>query len=147
MSEILSVLECSVEADVSLAFAWAYRIDIATWDDPPATFSLEGPFAPGSRGTTALPGQPLIHWLVREVVPEQMFVIEMPLDRAALLFEWRFDPVSADSTRLTQRLILTGDNAAAHVTAVRDGFGATLRDGMRRLTSAMAADAARSGSR
>jgi len=49
-------LEYSVEADVSPEFAWKFRTDVATWNDPPATFALEGPFETGARGTTILPG-------------------------------------------------------------------------------------------
>jgi hypothetical protein len=50
----------SVETNASPAFAWHYCTNIANWDDPPAEFELEGPFARGSRGSrgaTWLPGQ------------------------------------------------------------------------------------------
>ena len=67
--------------------------------------------------------------------------LEMPLDRAVLSFEWRFDRVSDRRTRITQRITLSGDNAGAYATDVRDGFGATLADGMHRLAGAMAAAA------
>ncbi len=43
MSESELVLEHSIETDVSVSFAWKYRTDIATWNDPPATFQLNGP--------------------------------------------------------------------------------------------------------
>src|SRR5689334_5041234 len=43
MSEIALQLEYSVEADVSPAFAWRFRTDVANWKDPPARFSLDGP--------------------------------------------------------------------------------------------------------
>jgi hypothetical protein len=46
------VLEHSIETDVTAAFAWKCRTDIATWNDPPATFLLDGPFAEGAQGTT-----------------------------------------------------------------------------------------------
>ena len=57
MDEIAWELEHSVEADVSPSFAWSFRTDIRNWNDPPATFSLDGPFAAGARGTTLLPGR------------------------------------------------------------------------------------------
>jgi hypothetical protein len=73
--------EHSVDAEVSLAFAWDYRTDITKWNDPPAVFSLEGPFAAGSRGTTQMPGQAPVHWRIRDVTPNESFVSEVDLDR------------------------------------------------------------------
>jgi hypothetical protein len=62
-------LEHSVEADVSPSFAWNWRTDVKNWDDPPARFQLDGPFARGSSGTTVLPGQAPLHWRIRDVQP------------------------------------------------------------------------------
>ena len=56
MNSIAYELEYSVEAEVSLSFAWNWRTDIQNWDDPPAQFRLDGAFACGSWGTTLLPG-------------------------------------------------------------------------------------------
>jgi hypothetical protein len=67
----------------------------------------------------------------------------MPLDRAAVLFEWRFDAAGHDRTRITQRIGVAGENAAAYADHVRSGFSATLVDGMARLAGAIE-DAARS---
>ncbi len=131
-------LEHSVEADVSSSFAWNWRTDVKNWDDPPARFQLDGPFASGSWGTTVLPGQALLHWRIRDVQPGRSFVIEMPLDQAVLLFEWRFDAVAARRTRITQRIVLSGDNASAFAEQVRVNFTATLGDGMKRIADAMA---------
>ena len=138
MRDILR-LEHSVEVDVSAEFAWRYRTDVGTWNDPPATFSIDGPFEAGARGTTLLPGQEPIHWHIREIRPGKSFVLEMPLDRATLSFEWRMDGLSAHRTRLTQIIRLSGDNAAAYAGQVETGFKPTLADGMRRVASEMAA--------
>lgn len=129
------LLEHSVEADVSLAFAWMFRTDVANWDDPPAKFELNGPFVVGAQGTTLIPGEPPLRWRISEVIPQRLFVIEMQLDRAALSFEWQFDAVSEHRTRLTQRIRLTGSNAAAFVRQVKAGFGPTLPDGMDRIAA------------
>jgi len=64
-------------------------------------------------------------------------VIDMPLDRAVLTFEWMFEPVGAHRTRITQRITLSGDNAAAYADQVRAGFGSTLQDGMKRIADAI----------
>ena len=131
------VLEHSVEADVSTAFAWKFWTDVKNWDDPPAQFALEGPFAEGSHGTTVLPGQQPLRWCVRHVRSERSATIEMELDRATLGFEWHFDAVADDRTKLTQRLVLSGENATAYIEQVRSGFGPNLPGGMMRIATAM----------
>jgi hypothetical protein len=59
----------------------------------------------------------------------------MPLDRATLSFEWRFDALSNRRTRLTQHILLSSANATAYAEPVRAAFGATLRDGMERIAA------------
>jgi hypothetical protein len=139
MTNIACQLQHSVEADASWSFAWSWRTNIQNWDDPPAQFQLHGPFADGSWGTTQMPGQEPMRWQIREVLRETSFVIDMPLDRAVLRFEWTFEPMGQHRTRITQRITLSGDNAAAYADQVRTTFGATLDQGMRRIADAMGA--------
>ena len=141
MNDVVYQVEHSVEAPVSAAFAWDWRTDLKNWDDPPAQFQLDGPFAVGSWGTTRLPGQEPLRWQIRDVQPGRSFVIELPLDRATLSFEWRFDAMSDRHTRLSQRIVLAGDNAAAYAPQVRATFGSNLPDGMSRIAAAIAAAA------
>jgi hypothetical protein len=146
VSDVPCLLEHSVDVNVGLSFAWKYRTDIRTWQDPPARFSLDGPFADGSWGTTSIPDHPLIRWQVRDVQPGRSFVMEMPLDPAAVLsFEWRFDAVSDHRTRMTQRIVLTGDNAPAYEAAIRARFESTLADGMKRIAESMASSSPAGG--
>ena len=137
VTNITLQLEHSIEADVSPSFAWSWRTDVNNWVDPPAQFQLDGPFACGSWGTTRFPGQEPIRWQIRDVRPGISFVIDMPLKEAVLSFEWDFEPVSNHRTRITQRIVLLGDNAAEYVDQVRAGFGSTLVDGMRRIAEAL----------
>jgi hypothetical protein len=130
-------LEHSIEAEVSPSFAWSWRTDIKNWDDPPAQFHLDGPFASGTWGTTRLPGQAPLRWRIRDVRPGEAFTIDMPLDRAVLSFEWLFDAVSNRRTRITQRIVLSGSNATAYENQIRTTFGATLGDGMKRIANAL----------
>jgi hypothetical protein len=138
MGEPAWQLEHSVDADASPGFAWGFWTDVANWDDPPAQFLLDGPFAAGSRGTTVMPGQEPVHWTIREVRPGESFTLETPLDGATLSFEWRFDAVSDRKTRLTQRIVLAGDNAGAHAAAIQAAFGPTLPEGMNRIAGLIA---------
>jgi GrpB-like predicted nucleotidyltransferase (UPF0157 family) len=132
------VLEHSVEAAVSATFAWRFWTNVTNWDDPPARFVLDGTFAEGSHGTTVLPGQLPLQWRIRRVRPGRSATIEMELDRATLGFEWHFDPLADRKTRLTQRLILSGDNSSAYAEQVRSAFGPNLSAGMTRLAATMA---------
>ena len=98
----------------------------------------DGAFIAGSRGTTLLPEQQPFHWLIREVRPLEAFVLEMELDNALLTFEWHFDALSKRRTRMTQKIVLSGDNAAAYAEQVEAGFSPGLANGMRRIASEMA---------
>jgi hypothetical protein len=139
MSGIALQLEHSVEAEVNPRFAWNYRTDISTWNDPPAQFVLDGPFIAGARGTTLLPGQESLRWSVQEVRPPDLFVLRMDLDGAMLTFEWRFEALSERRTRMTQKIILSGEDAARYIGPVEAGFKPSLAEGMRRIATEMAA--------
>src|SRR4051812_50192387 len=123
MNDVAYQIEHSVEVPVSPAFAWDWRTDVKTWDDPPAQFQLDGPFAAGSWGTTRLPGQEPLRWHIRDVRPGRSFTIEMQLDRATLSFEWRFYAVSGRQNTLLQRIVFAGGQRAADATPGRAGVG------------------------
>ena len=137
MSDIAWEITHSVNAGASPAFAWAYMTNTSNWDDPPATFELDGPFAAGSRGTTRTPGQEPRHWYIREVVPMRSYTFEMPLDGAAISVNWQFAALAERETRLTQHIALHGENAAMYVGPVQAAFSANLAPGMSRIATAM----------
>jgi hypothetical protein len=127
----------SVDANVSPAFAWTYMTNVANWNDPPAKFELYGPFTAGSRGMTRTPGQEPRHWHVREVSPMNSYTLEMAMDGAAMSFEWRFEGLADGGTRLTQHIVLRGENAAAYVAQVQSAFTSSLAAGMNKIAAAM----------
>ena len=128
----------SVETVVSPECAWTFMSNVANWDDPPATFSLRGPFVAGSTGTTLVPGQEPRHWIIRAVTPGNSYTVEMTLDQAVLTFVWHFDALaSGGGTRITQRISLSGANAADYVDHVRPVFESTLAPGMNRIVTLM----------
>jgi hypothetical protein len=139
MGEIALRLKCSVEADVTPAFAWQFRTDVSNWNDPPAQFALDGPFEAGSCGTTQLPEQAPLYWRITEVRPGRSFVVAMQLDQATLVFAWQFDQLPGHRTKLTQEIVLSGDNAEAYAAQVEAGFGSNLEAGMKRIAADMAA--------
>lgn len=133
MDAVALILEHSVEVPVRLDFAWRFRTDVATWNDPPARFILDGPFVDGKAGTTIIPNQLPLKWHVRDVRIAEAFTIEMELDGAVLRAEWTFEEIADNRTRMTQRLVLAGPNAASYREQVQSGFGPTLADGMNRI--------------
>ena len=130
-------IEHSVDTNASPAFAWTYMTSVANWDDPPAKFELDGPFTVGSRGTTRMPGQEPRHWRVREVNPMKSYTLETELGRAVMSFEWRFDGLADGGTRLTQHILLKGEDAAAYVEQVQSAFTSNLAAGVKKIVAAM----------
>jgi hypothetical protein len=148
--------EYSVDCNAPREFAWSYWTNIANWNDPPASFHLDGPFAAGSRLTTNLPGQ-TFHAIIRDLTLGHAATIEMELgvphpcpadfagqggdfdlssDSAILSFHWKFEGLSAHRARITQRLVLSGANANAFVTQARV-LEQTAPAGMKKLSAAI----------
>src|SRR5438045_9584243 len=92
----------AVETNASPAFAWNYWTDVANWDDPPAKFDLDGSFASGSRGTTRLPGQEPLEWIIGGGTPPNAATLETQLEGAPLATEGRVVGAAARSTTRNQ---------------------------------------------
>jgi hypothetical protein len=128
----------SVDVSVPPTSAWQFMTDVRNWSDPPAEFTLDGPFAPGTRGTTRMPGQPANSWMIRDVDPGVGYTIVGALHENVTLFVyWRFDPLPDGRTRLTQRLELRGENAPGCVDNMRAAFEPNLGPGMQRIARMM----------
>lgn len=142
-SEAVWACERSVDVDVPASCAWQFMTDVRNWSDPPAEFTLQGPFAAGTRGTTRMPGQPDRDWTIHVVTPGRAYAIHGSLAADAfVLFHWQFDALSEHRTRLTQRLELCGENAAAYVSDIQSAFEPNLEAGMRRIAEMMMTRAA-----
>jgi Polyketide cyclase / dehydrase and lipid transport len=143
VSDIAWEIAHSVDVNANPAFAWNYMANVANWDDPPAEFELTGPFQTGSSGTTRTPGQEPRHWRLEEVIPMKTYTLGMPLEGAAISFEWRFEGLTDGRVRLTQHIVLKGENAIAYVEQMQAVFAANLAPGMTRIATAMERAAAR----
>jgi hypothetical protein len=128
----------SVDCNAPCQFVWDYWTNIANWNDPPAGFHLDGPFAAGSRLTTSLPDQTL-HSVIRDVIADREAIIEMQLADATLSYHWKFESLSDDRTRITQQLALSGPKAESLVpqAAVLEK---SLPEGMKKLVAAIEGD-------
>jgi polyketide cyclase/dehydrase/lipid transport protein len=133
----------SVDVAVPVTLAWQFMTDVRNWSDPPAEFTLEGPFEPGTRGTTRMPGQPTNAWTIRDVDPGRGYsiVADSFFENASLIVHWRFEGLPDGRTRLTQRLELCGENAARYIDSIRSAFEPNLEPGMQRIARMMAARA------
>jgi hypothetical protein len=127
--------EHSVECDALRDFCWSYWTNIANWDDPPAKFRLEGPFEDGSRITTELPGQTLVS-VIRDVRAGRAATIEVNLPNAAFCFYWSFEDLEAERTLISQRLVLSGEDAAIFLDQAKV-MGETGPEGVKKLVAAM----------
>jgi hypothetical protein len=129
--EFEHVAECNAPRQ----FCWRYWTDIANWDDPPARFSLEGSFANGSRITTELPGQTLVS-VIRDVREGHAATIEIGLPNALFSFHWSFVDVDGKRTRISQRLVLSGEDTAIFLDQAKV-MGKNAPEGLKKLIAAM----------
>jgi len=135
MSEPAWEFQYSIECNATRQFAWRFWTDIANWNDPPAKFDLDGPFQTGARLTTTLPGETL-YSVIRDLQPEREATIEIQLADAILSFHWKFEKLTEDRTRITQRLVLSGANAKSFV-AQATAMEASVPDGMKKVAAAI----------
>src|SRR4051794_4569164 len=132
-------MEHAVEAAVPREAAWAFMSNVANWNDPPAVFHLDGPFTDGSRGTTTMPDQPQREWRLRDVRPPETYTVEGDLGGATFSATWTFHAIAPGRTRLTQRMVLAGANAAQIRDAVEAAFAPNLAPGMERIARSIEA--------
>ena len=135
MNEPVWTFEHSVECTANRNFAWAYWTNIANWNDPPAKFELDGPFAVGSRLTTTLPEQTM-HSVISSIDPGCAATIEMQLPDAILSFHWRFEELHEDQTLISKRLVLSGPKAKSFVAQVST-MEVSVPEGMMKVVAAI----------
>src|SRR3954465_4839957 len=136
MEKVVWEMTHSVETAADVDFAWRYWSDVGNWEDPPATFELEGAFVAGAQGWTRIPGQRDLAWFVREVQPGEAAKIEIPTDGAVMAFAWRFEKAWAGRTRITQQVSLRGEKAENYLEFAKT-FEANLPGGMKKLAEAI----------
>jgi Polyketide cyclase / dehydrase and lipid transport len=138
MSAPLWEFRYSIETDAHPEFAWQFWTNVANWRElePGVEFELDGPFAPGTRGRTRMPGQEPRHWLIRAVDPSRSWTQEMSLPGASFMVSMQFEEVVKGRTRITQRLWLEGERAEAFLDDVRL-FETTTPDGLKRIADAI----------
>jgi hypothetical protein len=131
VSETVWEFEHAVECEAPREFAWKYWTNPANWDDPPARFEFDGPFAVGTRVTTILPGQKF-QSVIREVAPGSSALIEMDVGGASVQFCWSFSELATERAKIMQEIRLSGEASAALVEPAR-AMERTVPDGMKRI--------------
>jgi hypothetical protein len=89
---------------------------------------LDGAFAVGTHGTTKALGQAPRQWTISELDPYRSGTIEMVLDGAVFSNSMKFDSISNERSRITQRMALDGEGAHMLFEGIR-AFEATAPQG------------------
>jgi len=131
MVESVWQFEHAVECEAPREFAWEYWTNPANWDDPPARFEFDGPFAVGTTLTTVLPGQRL-RSVIREVQQGSGALIEMDFAGAKVTFRWRFVELAAERALITQRIELSGEGSAGLMKPAK-AMELSVPEGMKRI--------------
>jgi hypothetical protein len=131
----------AVIAKTDLSTVWAWHSNVDNWarfeGNAVESIALDGPFHAGTHITTKMPGQePRVSTLI-VVEPPTHTIIEMRLDDALLRFDWTFEALADNQTRMTQDILLDGPNAAAYVSLMEQHFAPNVGPGMEKIAKAM----------
>jgi hypothetical protein len=128
----------SVEAAVAPDTAWRFWTDVSNWtfDTSLEWVRLDPGFVAGARGVTKPRGAEPIEWRVRDAGGGQA-TIDLPFPGAVVTFHWTFEPAGLNRTRLTQRVELSGPQAADYIAIAQSQLASGLPEGMRTLAEAM----------
>ena len=123
-----------------------YRLwsDVSTWTSWDAGLervAIDGPFAPGTRGTLKPAGGPKVRFELLEVRPGEGFADETKLPLCRMRFEHTATR-EGDRTRVTHRVGFTGAAAPLFVRVIGRGLARDLPDTVRSLARMAAAPAA-----
>ena len=137
----------SVIADVDRSSAWAWHSNVDNWvrfeGNAVESITLDGPFQAGTRITTKMPGQEPYSSTLVVVEPPLHTLIEMKLSDAVLRFDWTFEELASNKTRLTQHVMLDGPNAEAYLPLMEQQIAPNMGKGMERMAAEMAKRVAR----
>jgi hypothetical protein len=134
--------EHSVECPVTAEFAWRFWTDTETWrlDEDVEAVERNGPFAAGTSGATITRSSGRVEWRIVSVREGSEALIEAPVPGAVARFQWTFEDLGG-LTRITQRISLAGEGAAALAHQMASIFEPNMPAGMRKLCDAMAKSA------
>jgi hypothetical protein len=132
----------SIEVNVGKASAWQFWTNVENWrlDPDVESVNLNGLFQIGTCGTTKSRSAGIVRWQITEVCEQESATIEIPLPGATVRFSWQFEELTEAKTKLTQQIVLEGEEAEAYVTQLGAGFEQGIRDGMQKLRAAMEQD-------
>jgi Polyketide cyclase / dehydrase and lipid transport len=137
----------SVIADVDRSTAWAWHSSVDNWvrfeGNAVESITLDGPFQAGTHITTKMPGQGPHSATLIVVEPPCHTLIEMQLADAVLRFDWTFDELTDNRTRVTQHVMLDGPNGAAYLPLMEQHFAPNIAQGMERIAAEMVKHASR----
>ncbi|MEX0287993.1 MAG: hypothetical protein AB3N14_02695 [Flavobacteriaceae bacterium] len=134
--------EHTVACNTDKSFAWAFWTDVRNWErlegNAVEWIRLNGPFEKGTSGETKSQGQEPHSWRITALEPEQSATIDITLDGAVFSNIILMDTIAPKSTKITQRLSLSGDKAASFVNGMKM-FETTAPQGLKKLAEAIEA--------
>ena len=131
--------EHAVEVNAPARAAWEFWTKVENWKIDPSVewVKLDGDFRAGAVGETKQHDQPPMPWRIVEVQEAVRAVIELKLLYLTFRFEMKFEPVSADASRLRQRITLDAPEDSPYAAGLNAEFGEGVRAGMKRLAEAI----------
>ena len=137
--------EYSVECQAPRDFAWRFWTNVDNWSLDPGVDSvqLDGPFAAGSKGTTKIRNGDSVEWHLVEVRDCRHAVIEFPATGAVLRTHMTFEDSASGGTRITQQMMLAGEQAGAYEGTIGRQMEEGMPQGMRKLAAEIAKAAGR----
>jgi len=129
--------EYSVECQAARDFAWLFWTNVDNWrlDVEVDSVQLDGPFAAGSRGATKVRNGDSVNWFIVEVRDGNHAVIELPITGAVLRMAWTFEDSPRGGTRITQQMMLSGEQAGAYEETIGRQMEEGMPQGMRKLAA------------
>jgi len=133
--------EHAVEVSAPARAAWEFWTNVENWKIDPSVewVRLDGDFRAGAVGETKMHNQPPVPWRIVEVREAERAVIELKLLYITFRFEMNFEPVSAEASRLRQRITLDAPEDSPFAAGLTPEFGEGVRAGMKKLADAIKA--------
>ena len=133
----------TVTCPVPRAFAWKFWSDVKNWAvvDPAVEWvKLDGDFVTGTIGRTKPVGQEPNEWRLAQVKDGTRAIIEIQAPGAVLQFIWTFCEITPEETRIEQKVVLQGEQAAAYTEGMKE-LEQGIPAGMEKLKTAILEEA------
>jgi hypothetical protein len=126
-------------AQVPIEAAWSYWTNVEHWaiTETARVELIDLEFDVGSRGRVLVDGGHVVEWTVTEAAAPYRGAYRSANTPWPVTYTWCFDPVDEERTRITQRVLVDGEESTA--SAIAQGIAHDLGTGMETLVNRMVA--------